>query len=37
MDTERRLDTLVGAVADGPVDCDGLRVERDDGYAVETP
>ena len=37
MDTERRLDALVGAVADGPVDCDGLRVERDDGYAVETP
>jgi hypothetical protein len=37
MDADRRLDALVEAVADGPVEADGLRIDRgDDGYAVET-
>jgi hypothetical protein len=38
MDADRRLDALVEAAADGPVEADDLRVERGaDGYAVETP
>ncbi|MFB6164912.1 MAG: DR2241 family protein [Haloarculaceae archaeon] len=36
--SERSVERLLSALEDGPVQCDGLRAERDaDGYAFRTP